>query len=313
MTRKIFQVSAFFGITAFLLFGYSASAFGEELPAEEPVVEETAPEPAPAEEPVPVKLPQPVLEPDLDPVPEPESNPATTESGYTPPPDALEGLGAWSVVSPSTGEIHTTVPFDGTKWSKDFIEGWEERNQARFCSDCTLRYQAKASDTGNVAGYGSSSGATYDGDDKATFTVEVGSGTATLVPEKTESQGGNIGAGLTDIRTKDVLVEEEEEAVVETFRSSLSDNTTDIKVSLPTLGGDGTILEYNVEVQQPGLLSTFLERVPADVEDALEENATEEEPVQAPGTNPDQPNTFVDTIRQLTQDVVSFLGSLFGI
>ena len=325
----------FLALGLLLVFGFSSTAHAEGE-ASEPVAEEVAPAPEPTPEPAPE--PEPTPEPAPEPEPEPEPAPApvvycgnvpcdqlppaeerggaTTSSGYTPPASALEGLGAWSVVSPSTGEVYTTVPMDGRVWSKDFVEGWESRNGARYCSDCTLRYQAKASDTGNVAGYGSGS-AKYDGDDSGTYTVDVGSGKATLVPEKTQSAGGNIGAGLKNIRLEKTVTSGDQKATVETYRSTLSDPTMDVTVSLPEL----PFYVLEVPTNSPEELPSIFDRLASDVDsDLMDQGYTTTEVTVDEETGEEtttevlaDDNTFVATIRELTQGVISFLGSLFGI
>jgi hypothetical protein len=210
---------------------------------------------------------------------------------------------------------------DGRVWSRDFIEGWESRNSSRYCSDCTLRFQGSASDSGNVAGYGSGS-ARYNGDSSATFQVGSGASTSTLNPDRTFGHNGNYDPALTDIRTDNTFRSGDTSANVRTYRSDYQDSTVDATLGLPDLGESGSLLTYEMETRtsESSERPSALDQISLDVDSLLMENGyvatdltiDEETGEETTTQTVDSENTFVAGIRDVAQSVVEFLSSLLG-
>ena len=107
-------------ITLTLSLFISSPSFAEEVPAETPA-ETSAPAPA-------------------------ETTPA-----YEPPAEALNGVGGWAVVDPTTGNVHgVIVATIDTFRERNGVIGHEYMGCA---SNCVLRFQTRATDDGNVAGW----------------------------------------------------------------------------------------------------------------------------------------------------------------
>lgn len=136
----------------------------------------------------------------------PTEEAAPVEVEYVPPPEAHEGPGGWSLIDPSTNEVKggivCTVDVCGPGGTFNGVMGKDYRG----CENgCIIRFQSRASETGNVVGI--SSGVTWDGDSRGTYTItqtfpEGPVKKTTLVPSKTFADGQRFETGLVDITTR---------------------------------------------------------------------------------------------------------------
>jgi hypothetical protein len=266
---------------------------------------------------------------------------------YVPPPEAFEGPGGWAVVDPTTGIVYGVIVGD---WN---AETWEEVKNTRTVdgymgcpAPCALRFQTRATADGNVAGWhGTQTNIDADGNatqtndgsvrfDQSTGNFQINNQTGdssssqTLVPEKTsrdangEGRTMDLGTGIVDIRTSKRIVSGSESATVDTYRSNLSDTTVDAVIALPGLGSDGT-LEYvfgsrgnmSLEpVSEIGQVRTDLISILMGLGFKKTVENLDEETGEVSSTEVlDDSNTFVSAILTVTQGIVDFFNSLFGL
>ena len=285
-------------ITLTLSLFISSPSFAEEVPAETPA-ETSAPAPA-------------------------ETTPA-----YEPPAEALNGVGGWAVVDPTTGNVHgVIVATIDTFRERNGVIGHEYMGCA---SNCVLRFQTRATDDGNVAGWhgtqtnidaNGNASQTNDGsvkwnDSTKNFTIKNSSTdsanskvtrTQTLIPEKTATDGKNLHTGIVDINT------EYESSIIagqrvkgSTKQQNLDDKNSPISVQFPSWS-EGKNLMY----ENPNLL---VENIEIDVENELKKDGFD------PATSNDDSEelieesedlVFVKAIKTLTENVKVFFSNLFG-
>jgi hypothetical protein len=266
---------------------------------------------------------------------------------YVPPPEAFEGPGGWAVIDPTTGVVYGVIVGD---WN---AETWEEVKNTRTVdgymgcpAPCELRFQTRATADGNVAGWhGTQTNVDADGNatqtndgsvrfDESTGNFQINNQTGdsstsqTLVPEKTardengEGRSMDLVTGIVDIRTSKKIVSGSESASVDTYRSDLSDTTVDAVIALPGLGSEGT-LEYvfgsrentSLEpVSEIGQVRTDLISILMGMGFTTTLETIDEETGEVSSTEViDESNTFVSAILTVTQGIVDFLSSLFGL
>lgn len=225
------------------------------------------------------------------------------EEVYVPPAEASEGVGGWAVVDPVTNVVHgvvvCTIDVCGPNGSWNGVLPGEYQG----CNNCNLRFQTRATDDGNVAGY---SGHSYDSsgsinndnsvkwepsDNSFSINNETNSSDGVtktkkkLIPSQTASDGKRLETGLVDIETK--------------YESNvINGSTVKIDMTQPNVDSPSSIfVDYpawkNFQYDSIESLKTNIE---SDVESAL---VLEEEPV-------------ISTIRLLTEKVKNFFGMLFG-
>lgn len=268
---------------------------------------------------------------------------------YVPPPEAFEGPGGWAVVDPTTGIVYGVIVGDWDEATWEEVKNTRTVDGFMGCpSPCALRFQTRATADGNVAGWhGTQTNIDADGnasqsndgsvrfDERSgTFQInnQTGNGASTqqtLIPEKTSrdpdgtGRSMDLGTGIVDIRASKEVTSGNQSARADTFRSNLADPTTDATIALPGLGSGGTVLQY--VFGSPG--STSLEpvnelgQVTTDLISILkglgftktEAMVDEETGEETTAEVLDESNPFVEAILNVTQGIVDFLGSLFGL
>ena len=253
--------------------------------------------------------------------------PAETTPAYEPPAEAMNGVGGWAVVDPVTGNVHgVIVATIDTFRERNGVIGHEYMGCA---SNCVLRFQTRATDDGNVAGWhgtqtnidaNGNASQTNDGsvkwnDTTKNFTIKNSSTdstkakvtrTQTLIPEKTASDGKNLHTGIVDINTEyDSSTISGQRVKGSTKQQNLEDKNSTINVEFPNWA-EGKNLTY----ENPNL---FVENIDSDVENELKKDGLDTT------TNPDtelveesEDVIFVKAIKALTENVKSFFSSLFG-
>jgi hypothetical protein len=253
--------------------------------------------------------------------------PAETTPAYEPPAEAMNGVGGWAVVDPVTGNVHgVIVATIDTFRERNGVIGHEYMGCA---SNCVLRFQTRATDDGNVAGWhgtqtnidaNGNASQTNDGsvkwnDTTKNFTIKNSSTdstkakvtrTQTLIPEKTASDGKNLHTGIVDVNTEyDSSTIAGQRVKGSTKQQNLEDKNSTINVEFPNWA-EGKNLTY----ENPNL---FVENIDSDVENELKKDGLDTT------TNPDtelveesEDVIFVKAIKALTENVKSFFSSLFG-
>jgi len=259
------------------------------------------------------------------------SAPAPTETtpAYEPPAEALNGVGGWAVVDPVTGNVHgVIVATIDTFRERNGVIGHEYMGCA---SNCVLRFQTRATDDGNVAGWhgtqtnidaNGNASQTNDGsvkwnDTTKNFTIKNSSTdstkskvtrTQTLIPEKTASDGKNLHTGIVDINT-----EYESSTIAgqrvkgSTKQQNLEDKNSTINVEFPNWS-EGKNFTY----ENPNLL---VENIDADVDNELNKDGfttDSKEDASDELVEESEDVIFVKAIKALTENVKSFFSSLFG-
>lgn len=226
------------------------------------------------------------------------------EPAYTPPPEALQGVGGWAVVDPNTGTVHGVIVCSNDVCGPSGSWGGKMPVDYMGCSGCDLRFQTRATDDGNVAGWHGSDVKWNEKEKNFTLSNKSvdanGSQIETkqkLIPEKTASDGKNLHTGLVDIKTS--------------FKSEVEGEAVAVNTQQDTLNSDEAIVEVsfdNWRKYEYGAVSD-LKKLTSDVETDLVADgyltASEEEVVE------EEVPVFVKAIRELTKRVVEFFTGWF--
>ena len=300
---RVIAVSA---LASLLALGSYTPAFAEEA-VSEPPAEEAASEP-PAEAPAGgYVLNGEVVSPD--------------EYGYVPPPEAFEGDGAWARVDVATGEVLHVCACPGRVNAWD---SWRAGAGGAVPAGTAMRFQARATPDGNVAGWGN---ATFD-QPSGTFRVDSGETSFTIVPEKTSRNADgtgrsyNIGSGIVDIRTDRTFRSADTSANLRTYQSDPQSPWLDVTMTIPNLGREGSVFSYGLwsRTNEASERPSMLDQISLDVDSALidegyvaTETTLDEETGEETTTEVlDTSNGFVVVIREVTSAVVDWLSSRLG-
>jgi hypothetical protein len=241
----------------------------------------------------------------------------------------MNGVGGWAVVDPNTGIVHGVIVCTNDVCGPSGSWSGKLPGEYMGCTNCNLRFQTRATDDGNVAGF---SGHSYDIDSSGNasikndgsvkwnekeknFTIKNSysdstkskvTRTQTLIPEKTASDGKNLHTGIVDVNTEyDSSTIAGQRVKGSTKQQNLEDKNSTINVEFPNWA-EGKNLTY----ENPNL---FVENIDSDVENELKKDGLDTT------TNPDtelveesEDVIFVKAIKALTENVKSFFSSLFG-
>jgi len=150
--------------------------------------------------------------------------PVIEAPAYVPPAEAYEGLGGWAVVDPNTNVVHGVIVCDVQNCGPGGTFNGVLPGEYMGCTNCNLRFQTRATEDGNVAGY---SGHSYDIDESGnvttnndgsvkwngsdntfdiTQTTTSNEGTTQvkkkLIPSQTATDGKRLETGMVNIETK---------------------------------------------------------------------------------------------------------------
>lgn len=273
--------------------------------------------------------------------------PAQAEE-YVPPPEAFEGPGGWAVINPETGIVYGVIVGDWNAVTWEQVKNTRTVDGYMGCpAPCELRFQTRATEDGNVAGWhgtqtqvdeNGQATQTNDGSvryDAASGTFKIRNGspdgtqtTQTLVPEKTSRDADGKGrtmdlsSGITDIRTSKRVSSGEVSATVDTYRSTLSDETVDTTIALPRIGDEGTVLEYIFANKNSSTQESVsdLSQVNSDLVAILVNmgftksvtSVDEETGEEVTGEVLDESNVFVSAVLTVARGIVDFLSSILG-
>ena len=305
---KLSKLSTIF-ITLILTFFDSSPSFAEEVAPETPT-ETSAPTPV-------------------------ETTPA-----YEPPAEALTGVGGWAVVDPVTGNVHGVIVCTNDVCGPSGSWAGKLPGEYMGCTNCNLRFQTRATDDGNVAGWhgtqtnidqNGNASQTNDGSVKwneteKTFTLKNSSTdssstkisrTQTLIPEKTASDGKNLYTGIVDINTEyqSGLVNNQRVKGT-TSQLDINDLSSSISLEFPNwLTGKRFLFD------NPNLL---INNVKTTIEGALIADGFDPFPSPAPSSSEfadevtpspvedSEDVVFVKAIKTLTENVKKFFSGMFG-
>ena len=255
--------------------------------------------------------------------------PSETTPAYEPPAEAMNGVGGWAVVDPVTGNVHgVIVATIDTFRERNGVIGHEYMGCA---SNCVLRFQTRATDDGNVAGWhgtqtnidaNGNASQTNDGsvkwnDTTKNFTIKNSSTdsskskvtrTQSLIPEKTASDGKNLHTGIVDINTEYESSNIAGQRVKgSTKQQNFEDKNSAIGIEFPNWSAG-----KNFTYDNPNLL---VENIDSDVDNELNKDGfTTESNEEASDElfEESEDVIFVKAIKALTENVKSFFASLFG-
>lgn len=246
----------------------------------------------------------------------PPSAPAAEET-YVPPAEAYEGVGGWAVVDPATGNVHGVIVCTADVCGPSGSFGGKLAGEYMGCTNCSLRFQTRATSDGNVAGWHgtqtnidekgnatqSNDGSVKWNEKDKNFTIankySDGKGNSvsnkmTLIPEKTAKDGVNLGTGLVKIENTIESKEVNDSVSVTTSKENL-EAVENISVKYSNWEKD-PLLKYES-------IQGFVENIDKDVDQAL----------VSQGENIENPeNEVVVTIKKLTTKVKEFISKLFG-
>lgn len=251
-------------------------------------------------------FPTPALADDATPSPTPSPEASTSAPAsiydipvapYTPPAEALQGVGGWAVVHPGTGVVHGVIVA-----TIETFNTWGGRMPSEYMgcpAGCLLRFQTRATADGNVAGWHGpdvkfdSSDGTFD----MGSTYVDASGTTTvkqkLIPSQTAADGWNLSTGLVNIRTE----------FVSSRINDLGIKLTKIQEHFDSQVASDIAIEnwktFNYDSDQQ-----VLENLDSDVEAALVADGYDIAEPEAGG--------FVETVKSLTDSVKRFFGGFFN-
>jgi hypothetical protein len=305
---KLSKLSTIF-ITLILTFFVSSPSFAEEVAPETPT-ETSAPTPV-------------------------ETTPA-----YEPPAEALTGVGGWAVVDPVTGNVHGVIVCTNDVCGPSGSWSGKLPGEYMGCTNCNLRFQTRATDDGNVAGWhgtqtnidqNGNASQTNDGSVKwnepeKNFTLKNSSTdssntkisrTQTLIPEKTASDGKNLYTGIVDINTEyqSGLVNNQRVKGT-TSQLDINDLSSSISLEFPNWSNGKRFLFDN-----PNL---FINNLNATIEGALIADGFDPFPSPAPSSSEftdevtpvpvedSEDVVFVKAIKNLTENVKKFFSGMFG-
>ncbi|MFM1986053.1 MAG: hypothetical protein RIS18_270 [Actinomycetota bacterium] len=268
------------------------------------------------------------------------SAPASQEPAYTPPPEALNGVGGWAVVDPVTGNVHGVVVCTNDVCGPNGSWGGKLPGEYMGCTNCNLRFQTRATDDGNVAGWHgtqtnvdanenasqNNDGSVKWNEKEKNFTIKNTwtdsnsskvTRTQTLIPEKTASDGKNLQTGIIDIYTQYKSgVISGQNIYGSTFQNYLNDKTGSIELEFPNWAAKK--LYFNSPTE-------FIQKLDSDVEELLSSEGYLINPSPTPSASDNvsdeqnSPDTesedviFVKTIKTLTSNIKTFFSGLFGL
>ncbi len=246
---------------------------------------------------------------------------------YTPPPEAHEGVGGWAVVDPNTGNVHGVIVATMDTYN---AFGGMMPHEYMGCSGCVLRFQTRATDDGNVAGWHgtqtqidangnasqSNDGSVKWNETENNFSIKNQSVDSNgnkierkqkLIPEKTATDGKNLHTGIVDIETNYQSSDVSGESVsVNVKQKDLYAPSEEVKVAYR----NWRVFEYESALAARESLEKDVNSALVDdgyeatVEEDSEEDESKDEIVS------DQPE-FVQAVKQLTTRVIEFLSGWF--
>lgn len=258
--------------------------------------------------------------------------PVETTPTYEPPAEALNGVGGWAVVDPNTGIVHGVIVCTNDVCGPSGSWAGKLPGEYMGCTNCNLRFQTRATDDGNVAGF---SGHSYEIDSSGNasvnnngsvkwnekeknFTIKNSSTdstkskvsrTQTLIPARTASDGKNLLTGIFDIKTEyESSVNAGQLVKGTTTQQNFEDANSLINVEFPKWS-EGKYFKY----ENPNLL---VENIESDVFNELGKegfNSATKSDSETELVTDNQEVIFVKAIKSLTENVKSFFSNLFGI
>ena len=226
---------------------------------------------------------------------------------FASPAVAEEEVGGWAVVNPETNQVHGVIVCTESVCGSTGSWGGVLPGEYMGCTNCSLKFQTKATDDGNVAGWHGDN-VTYKPEDQTfemtnNYSTDDGDVEQVMVvtPSQTASDGKDLYTGVqtkTKLKTKAV---NNQTAVVELTKESYQDVVVPVKVQYEQWNGGTSFFYESVDQLQSN--------IDADVESVFT-------PCDTCNADPEQVeeyrNAFYETITTLTTKVKNFIASLFG-
>jgi hypothetical protein len=218
-----------------------------------------------------------------------------------------EEVGGWAVVNPETNQVHGVIVCTESVCGSTGSWGGVLPGEYMGCTNCNLKFQTKATDDGNVAGWHGEN-VTYKPEDETfemtnNYSTDNGDVEQVMVvtPSQTASDGKDLYTGVqtkTKLKTKAV---NNQTVVVELTKESSQDVVVPVKVQYEQWNGGTSFFYESVDQLQSN--------IDADVESVFT-------PCETCNADPEQVeeyrNAFYETVTTLTTKVKDFIASLFG-
>jgi hypothetical protein len=218
-----------------------------------------------------------------------------------------EEVGGWAVVNPETNQVHGVIVCTESVCGSTGSWGGVLPGEYMGCTNCSLKFQTKATDDGNVAGWHGEN-VTYIPEDE---TFEMTNNYSTddgdveqvmvVIPSKTASDGKDLYTGVetkSKLKTKPV---NGQTATVDTVQQGTKGSVATIEVTYDQWTATST-LRY----ESDNLGNEFENNIDSNIESIFDNRYSN------PEKEEEYRNMFYETITTLTVKVKNFISSLFG-
>lgn len=218
-----------------------------------------------------------------------------------------EEVGGWAVVNPETNQVHGVIVCTESVCGSTGSWGGVLPGEYMGCTNCSLKFQTKATDDGNVAGWHGEN-VTYIPEDETfemtnNYSTEDGDVEQVMVvtPSQTASDGKDLYTGVetkSKLKTKPV---NGQTATVDTVQQGTKGSVATIEVTYDQWTAT-SLLRY----ESDNLGNEFENNIDSNIESIFDNRYSN------PEKEEEYRNMFYETITTLTSKVKNFISSLFG-
>ena len=218
-----------------------------------------------------------------------------------------EEVGGWAVVNPETNQVHGVIVCTESVCGSNGAWAGVLPGEYMGCTNCSLKFQTKATDDGNVAGWHGEN-VTYKPEDETfemtnNYSTDDGDVEQVMVitPSKTASDGKDLMTGVetkTKLKTKPV---NGQTATVDTVQQGTKGSVATIEVKYDQWNATSP-LRY----ESNNLANEFEDNIDSNIESIFDNRYADEVKEE------EYRNAFYETITTLTNKVKSFISSIFG-
>jgi len=218
-----------------------------------------------------------------------------------------EEVGGWAVVNPETNQVHGVIVCTESVCGSTGSWGGVLPGEYMGCTNCSLKFQTKATDDGNVAGWHGEN-VTYIPEDETfemtnNYSTEDGDVEQVMVvtPSQTASDGKDLYTGVkTKIKLKTKPVNGQT-ATVDTVQQGTKGSVATIEVTY-----DQWTATSPLRYESDNLGNEFENNIDSNIESIFDNRYSN------PEKEEEYRNMFYETITTLTSKVKNFISSLFG-
>jgi len=218
-----------------------------------------------------------------------------------------EEVGGWAVVNPETNQVHGVIVCTESVCGSTGSWGGVLPGEYMGCTNCSLKFQTKATDDGNVAGWHGEN-VTYIPEDETfemtnNYSTEDGDVEQVMVvtPSQTASDGKDLYTGVktkSKLKTKPV---NGQTATVDTVQQGTKGSVATIEVTY-----DQWTATSPLRYESDNLGNEFENNIDSNIESIFDNRYSN------PEKEEEYRNMFYETITTLTSKVKNFISSLFG-